>query len=135
MSPIVGRYVDFAIKAAIVATAISMSVAYLFEKITEAITPSRNIVADVKAVSADPKVKLRLKGLLTTNPAVHYRISFIEEEAGSYSVAAEEITLAIGLLELHGADQVVQSRYVKRLQELKSKQEASKNKAEISVTK
>lgn len=68
------------------------------------------------------KTRIRFTGLVTNNPAVHYKISLLEEEKGNLGGAIEEIELAIGLLEMHSADKSVRDRYARRLDELKRKQ-------------
>lgn len=65
--------------------------------------------------------RIRLTGLLTTNPAVHWRVSFVDEKAGRIREAMDEIELAIGLLEMNKADKSVLDRYTRRLEELKRK--------------
>ena len=67
------------------------------------------------------RTRVRLLGLFTTNPHAHYRMSYIEEQAGNIKDAIEEIEFAIGLLELHSPDKSVKERYQNRLGELKRK--------------
>jgi hypothetical protein len=74
------------------------------------------------------KTRLRLVGLFTPNPQVHYRVSYIDEQFGNLKGAIDEIDLAIGLLELHGADKSVRDRYARRLEELRKKAEVKPSK-------
>lgn len=55
------------------------------------------------------------------NPEALYIASEYWEEQKKYDNAIREIRLAIGLLEMHNANQTVIDRYKKRLIELKSK--------------
>ena len=53
------------------------------------------------------------------NPAVLYKTSEIAESEGALDSAISDIELAIGLLELHGADKQVIKRYNERLDRLR----------------
>jgi len=64
------------------------------------------------------ETRIRLTGLLTTNPYVHMRVSQIKEKAGNIQGALDEIELAIGLFELHASDRQARQRYVARRDEL-----------------
>ena len=122
-----GGYGGFAIKVVIVTIAISLGVIFVIDSIVETITSAMTSV-DTQSLKTrlqnavrEEKTRVRLKGLLTNNPAVHLRVSIMEEEKGNIPTAIEEIELAIGLLELHSADRAAKDRYVARLQELKRK--------------
>ena len=121
------KHADFAVKLAILTTAISLGSAYIIDSTMNSIVDTASpIRAKLRAVLNDEKTMVRLKGLLTTNPATHYRISVIEENSGNVTAAIEEIELAIGLLELHNADRAAKEKYAMRLQELKRKLEMPK---------
>lgn len=53
------------------------------------------------------------------NPAVLYKLSEIEERKGSIRSAIRDVELAIGLLEMHGADRQIVERYSDRVMKLK----------------
>ena len=52
------------------------------------------------------------------NPAVLYKVSEIEEHNGKLGNAIRAMELAIGLLEMHGAEKHVIKRYQDRLEKL-----------------
>lgn len=54
------------------------------------------------------------------NPAALYKISEIEERNGKVDNAMRDLELAIGLLEMHGAEKQVVKRYADRLEALKA---------------
>ena len=85
---------------------------------------AHEISAKVKNELRKDENRIRLKGLFTTNPAVHMKVSYLKEQAGDIKGAVMEIELAIGLLELHSADKAVISRYQARLDELRKKMPA-----------
>lgn len=55
------------------------------------------------------------------NPEALYMVSEYWEEQKKYDNAIREMRLAIGLLEMHNANQMVIDRYKKRLAELRMK--------------
>lgn len=55
------------------------------------------------------------------NPAVLYKTSVMDEEAGKLKEAIRDMELAIGLLEMHGASSSVIARYNERLLKLQNK--------------
>ena len=121
------KHADFAVKLAILTTAISLGSAYIIDSTMNSIVDTASpIRAKLRAALNDEKTMVRLKGLLTTNPATHYRVSVIEENSGNVTAAIEEIELAIGLLEIHNADRAAKEKYAMRLQELKRKLEMPK---------
>lgn len=92
-----------------------------------ALMPDLRAVADsIKREVRQEHTRLRLMGLLTTNPQVHMRVSYIKENSGDIKGAIDEIDLAIGLLELHSSDKAAKDRYRQRLEELKAKMPAPK---------
>jgi hypothetical protein len=111
-------YLNFIIKVAIVTAIAALGLAFIAESIEDAIPPLKN---RVRQALKDPRTQIRLKGFLTTNPAVSYRVSLMEEKDGNLEAAIDEIELAIGLLELHSADRATQDKYTARLMELKRK--------------
>jgi len=108
------NYWSFTIKVAIVAAVVGLGVVLVAESMVDALVPIKNKLKD-------QKTKLRVKGLFLTNPAVSYRISFIQEHEGNLDAAVLEMELAMGLLELHSSDRAAKERYAARLQELKNK--------------
>lgn len=54
------------------------------------------------------------------NPEALYKLSEIEERKGSIRSAIRDVELAIGLLEMHGADKQVVKRYSDRALKLKA---------------
>lgn len=121
------NYVGFAVKVAIVTIAVALGLTYVFDSILETVVNTVNAVdtrpakAKLRAALKDEKTRVRLKGLLTNNPVVHYRVAAIEEAKGRYEAAIEEIELALGLLELHAVDRATRDKYQSRLQDLKRK--------------
>ncbi len=106
--------VPFALRAMIVAIAIAGAIAALLPDI-------RPSIESLKRALREESVRVRLTGLLTNNPAVHWRMSQIEEGKGNLANAIIEIELALGLLELHSANKSVVDRYSNRLKELQAK--------------
>jgi hypothetical protein len=121
------NYVAFAIKTIILAIVVSLAIVYMAESIMSMVVEAvdlQPVKTRLRKVTDDERVKIRLKGFLTTNPAVHYRVSQIEEQRGNLANAIDEIELAVGLLELHSSDRSAKDRYMARLKELKRKLEA-----------
>lgn len=121
------NYMGFALKVAIVTVAVALGVTYVADAILDSVVNTVNLQPfkeKFRKVVRDEKTRVRLKGLLTNNPAVHYRVSLIDEAKGNYDAAIEEIDLALGLLELHAVDRATREKYLSRLQELKRKQGA-----------
>ena len=109
--------VPFALRATIVAIAIAGAISALLPDISPTIE-------SLKRALREESVRVRLTGLLTNNPAVHWKMSQIEEGKGNLTTATTEIELAIGLLELHSANKDVVARYTSRLKELQTKSSA-----------
>lgn len=66
------------------------------------------------------------------NPQSLLKISEIEENEGKLDNAIRETELAIGLLEMHGADKQVIQRYTDRIKKLMSKKETQqKNESRV----
>lgn len=121
------NYVGFAVKVVIVTVAVALGITYVADAILESVVSTvklQPLKEKVRNAVRDEKTRVRLKGLLTNNPAVHYRVAAIEEAKGRYESAIEEIELALGLLELHVADRATRDKYQSRLQDLKRKQSA-----------
>jgi hypothetical protein len=120
-------YVDFAVKVSIITVALALGAGYVFESIVQTLVSTVNVPSlktKLRTAMKDEKTRIRLKGLLTTNPAVHYRVSAIEEANGNLDAAIEEIDLALGLLELHQVDRATREKYQARLQDLTRKRAA-----------
>lgn len=74
----------------------------------------------IKKSAKDEKTRLVLMSFIQ-NPAALYRASEVDEKAGKFSSAIMGMELAIGLLEMHNANQLVIKRYETRLKQLKLK--------------
>lgn len=72
-----------------------------------------------------PKSKIILLSFVQ-NPQALLKISEIEEAEGKIDNAIREVELAIGLLEMHGANNQVIQKYTDRVNKLKSKNEQDK---------
>lgn len=121
------NYVGFAVKVAIVTVAVALGITYVADTILESVGNTvklQPLKEKVRKAVRDEKTRVRLKGLLTNNPAVHYRVAAIAEAKGQYEAAIEEIELALGLLELHAVDRVTRDKYQSRLADLERKQSA-----------
>lgn len=68
----------------------------------------------VRVTLKDEVTQFRVKGLLTTNPAVHWRVSQVQETRGNVRGALDEIELGLGLLELHSQDRAAKERFAAR---------------------
>ena len=126
------RYTDFTVKLMLLTVVVSLGITYaadsIFNSFMDTVATQFNMTPlrdKLRATLSDEKTRVRLKGLLTTNPAVHYRVAAIEERDGNVVAAIEDIELALGLLEMHGADRATKEKYTSRLQELKRKLGAS----------
>lgn len=127
------RYIDFAVKLVIFTVVVSLGIINIADSIFTSFvemastqvkaagTQIQPMRTKLRAALSDEKTRLQLKGLLTTNPAVHYRVSLIEERKGNLAAAIEDIELALGLLEMHGADRATKEKYTARLQVLTHK--------------
>lgn len=67
-----------------------------------------------------PKSKLILLSFVQ-NPQALLKVSEIEESEGKIDNAIREMELAIGLLEMHGADKQVMQKYTDRVKKLTAK--------------
>ncbi|MFC1574218.1 hypothetical protein ACFL30_03460 [Candidatus Latescibacterota bacterium] len=65
--------------------------------------------------------RVRFLGLVTHNPAVHYKASILKEDSSNFQGAIEEMELAVGLLSMGSSDSEIVQMYKKRLAELKKK--------------
>ncbi|GEM_PF-3028355 len=81
----------------------------------------------VKVANAlkDERTKLYVLSFVQ-NPAALYKTSEIAERDGKLENAMRDVELAIGLLEMHGADKQVIKRYNDRLDKLKSAAKSKK---------
>jgi len=110
--------VSFALRATIVAIVIAGAISAFLPDIQSL---KQVLRGEVKRALQNESVRIRLTGIATNNPAVHWRMSLIEESRGNFDLAVTEIELAIGLLELHSANKAVIDRYDGRLKELERK--------------
>lgn len=110
--------VPFALRATIVAVVIAAAISTFLPDVQSL----KSVVqGEAKRALQNESIRVRLMGLFTNNPAVHWQMSLIEERKGDLAIAITEIELAIGLLELHSADKAVIDRYAARLKELETK--------------
>lgn len=73
----------------------------------------------MKKAAKNEKTRVALMSFIQ-NPAALYRASEVDEKAGKLNDAVMEMQLAIGLLEMHNANQLVIKRYATRLDHLNS---------------
>lgn len=106
------QLVPFSIKAAIAFI--------LFVVATPILMPDISALKySIKKAAKDEKTRIVLMSFIQ-NPAALYRASEIDEKAGKFNNAVMEMQLAIGLLEMHSANQLVIKRYTTRLDHLNS---------------
>jgi len=143
------KYLEFTVKLAIATVVISIGLTSIADSIITSITDvldsrlanaysrfdTKELTSKLRAELKDDKTQIRLKGLLITNPAVNYRVSEIEEKDGNLVAAIDEIYLALGLLELHGADRATKEKYAVRLRDLERKLGESKSSASKAAQK
>ena len=143
------KYLEFTVKLAIATVVISIGLTSIADSIITSITDvadsrlakvysrfdTKELTSKLRAELKDEKTQIRLKGLLTTNPAVNYRVSEIEENDGNLVAAIDEIYLALGLLEMHGADRATKEKYAARLRNLERKLSESKSPASKATQK
>ena len=70
-------------------------------------------------IFSEEKTKILMLSFIQ-NPEVLYKLSEIAERNGSTSGAIRDVELAIGLLEMHGADRRIVERYSDRAIKLKA---------------
>jgi hypothetical protein len=71
-----------------------------------------------------PAIRLFVLGLVQ-NPMALWKYSEIQEAAGRMDSAIRDMELAIGLLEMHGADKQTMKKYSDRLENIKAKKRDS----------
>jgi len=76
-------------------------------------------ISELKRLES-PKTKLFLLSFVQ-NPQALFKISEIEEDEGKSDNAIREMELAVGLLEMHGANKQVIQKYTDRIKYLKLK--------------
>jgi hypothetical protein len=82
----------------------------------------------IKKEAKKEKTRVALMSFIQ-NPAALYRASEIDEKDGKLNDAAMEMQMAIGLLEMHNANQLVIKRYSTRLNHLNSQLETASERA------
>jgi hypothetical protein len=112
------KYVAFTIKTAIVVAVVFLGILITVSMLVDSVD-FRALRTDIQR-SLDEKSRIRMRGLLVSNPAVHYKLSEVYERDGDFEQAIAEIEFAIGLLELHSASKAVQERFHQRLKALKA---------------
>jgi hypothetical protein len=106
------KIIEFAFKAAIAS--------FLFTIVVTAIMPDpKDLASSIRKAAKDEKTRVILLSFVR-NPASLYRASELDEKDGNLKSAIMEMETAIGLLELHSANQIVITRYTTRLNNLKS---------------
>lgn len=102
---------SFTLKTAIVLALLGVFLSFALPDLYE-------IKAAVKKNFKDERARLYTLSFVQ-NPAALYKTSEIEAQNGKIENAKRDMELAIGLLEMHGADKQVIKRYTDRLEELK----------------
>jgi len=100
--------IDFSIKAAIVVALIALMI--------KSVSPDM----DKWRKLDNPMTTLMLLSLVN-NPRALLKASEIEEGEGKLDQAVREMELAVGLLEMHGANEQTLSIYQNRLEKLRSR--------------
>lgn len=116
-SPVV-NIITFTIKAAIVFTLFLVAIVFLLPDF-----PALSF--SIKKAARDEKIRVTLLSFIQ-NPAALYRDSEIDEKNGKLESAVMEMQMAIGLLEMHSANQSVIRRYASRLEKLELLLKAAK---------
>lgn len=106
------QLIIFTIKAAIVFTLVIVATVVLIPDFSA-------LSHSIKKEAKIEKTRVALMSFIQ-NPAALYRASEIDEKAGKLNDAVIEMKLAIGLLEMHNANQHVIKRYTARLDHLNS---------------
>ena len=110
---------SFATKAVFIALILGITIETLLPDFSK-------IEADIKTTLSkqinrlkDERSKLYVLSFVQ-NPAALYKTSELAESDGKYESAIRDMDLAIGLLEMHGADKQVIRRYYDRVEKLKT---------------
>jgi len=111
-SPLISQLVLFSIKAAIAFILFIVAAVVLMPDFTA-------LKYSIRKAAKDEKTRVALMSFIQ-NPAALYRASEIDEKDGKFNDAVMEMQLAIGLLEMHNADQLVIKCYTDRLGHLNS---------------
>ena len=112
LTPLVSQLTLFSIKAAITFLLFIISASVLIPDFSA-------LKHSIKKAAKDEKTRVTLMSFIQ-NPAALYRASEIDEKAGKFDNAVRDMQLAIGLLEMHNANQLVIKRYTTRLDYLNS---------------
>lgn len=105
------QIVRFAAKTAVVVIVVSLGVKLAAPAFRQWVDDR---VAKITQELGRDQTRLLLRGFLVRNPAVHWKMSEIKEREGDLVGAAEEVELALGLLEMNHADPAVLRRYQER---------------------
>jgi hypothetical protein len=108
----VSQLVIFSLKAAIISILFTVAAVILMPDFSA-------LKYSIKKAAKVEKTRVSLMSFIQ-NPAALYRASEIDEKAGKFNDAVMEMQLAIGLLEMHNANQLVIKRYTTRLDHLNS---------------
>jgi hypothetical protein len=111
-------YVEFAVKTAIAVAVVCLGFLFVVSAVVDDLA---SLEGRLRKIVKEEVTAVRLRGLLTTNPAVHHKVAVILEERGDIKGAIQEIELGLGLLELHSQDREAKERFKSRLKALESK--------------
>lgn len=123
-----GPIVDFALRVGIVILAITFAISWLIDSYVH-VPNSATFKEMTSKVLANHEAKLRIEGLVSTNPRVSYEISVIREQKGDLLGAVDEMVVAVGILERSGARPEVMEPYKRRLDAMRAALAASLNPA------
>ena len=104
--------VAFTLKFAIVLALLGVSLGFVLPDFSA-------IKAGIKKNFQDERARLYVLSFIQ-NPAALHKTAEIEARNGKIDNAMRNMELAIGLLEMHGADKQVIKRYADRLEELRN---------------
>jgi hypothetical protein len=110
-----GPFLMFVAKAVVITILLSFFLDSLIPDFSE---PKAELEIKLANVMKEERTKLYLLSIVQ-NPAVLYKTSELAERAGKFDNALRDMELAIGLLEMHGADKSVIKRYSDRVERLK----------------
>lgn len=110
------QMIRFFAKAAIIVFLVSLGFKWVAPDFRQGVNDRLTKLA--QEVGRD-QTRIVLTGFLVGNPAVYWKLSEMQEQKYEYERAQENMELALGLLEMHGADQEVRRRYGARLEHLR----------------
>ncbi|HEX5126616.1 MAG TPA: hypothetical protein VFW00_07735 [Rhodocyclaceae bacterium] len=114
---------QFAIRVAIVAIAITASVSWLADVLKP---DGKKMRENIKKAFAARETRLRVNGMLSSNPRVNFELSVLFEQRGDLQAALDEMIVAVGILEKVSAPAETMAPYRKRLDALTTKMQAAR---------